>query len=486
LKRIKFLLGSFCLSLMVCAVNVNALTVTENYTLTEDLTETVIVSGSNVTINLNNHNIKVAANGALRVDNGANVTVTGEGTIESTNNNGVVVSNGSTFTLKSGNIKSVEFGVLVANDSTFTMDGGVITTSDNCGVGGNGSDTNDYKNYTININGGTINGNIQSSGYVSCGIYHPNKGTVNFNGGTINSSNGAGIVQRAGTLNITGGTINTAGSSTGRVGDSRVVVTASAIVVDKEANYPEVATLKTTISNDAVLNGAAGSIETIGEGINIELTGGLYTEEPAEEQIKEGYSAYKVLAGENEDMYVVVEDSALENTVSDGMVSEADLNAADVNLIKEAIEGKYDLISFYEVSLLTVTPAGDIVDFVEEASEKVNVTLGLPQELPSLKNGFSRKYYVIRVHNGEVTIIKDVTVNSDNTISFKSDKFSTYAIAYEDTKNETTSKETTSKETTSTANPKTGDNIILNFVIFILSLTGLTIELIYFNKRRVN
>lgn len=480
MKKLKLLLGVIGIMLTLSISNVKALNVTEDITLTEDITEQVVVNGKKVTLDLNGHSITAATNGALVLANGAEVTIIGEGTIESTNDNGVVVMNGSTLTLQSGNIKSVEFGVLVTNNSTFTMNGGTITTTDNCGAGGNGTDSANYKNYTININGGTINANIKSSGYVSCGIYHPNEGTVNITGGTINSSNGAGIVQRAGTLNITGGTINTNGTSIGKVGDSRVVVTASAIVVDKYAAYPAMDTIVTKVSKDVVLNGAAGSIETIGEGVVVEVTGGIFTEEPVEEQIPEGYKAYQILEGENKDKYVVANEEEIVNEVTNAMITKEDVNEDTIALIEETVEGKYTLLSFYDVSLIKVTDNNEVIGHVTDADEAVKVTLGLPTELPELKEGFTRKYYVVRIHEGEATVISDVTDNGDGTVSFNSDKFSTYAIAYEDVKE--TKEET--KETVE--NPQTGDKLITNIIVSVISISGIAGISVAKRKKLIN
>jgi len=479
MKRVKLLLILMGVLFALNTLKAKALTISEDYTLTNDLTEDVIVSGKNITIDLNGHSIIAKTNGALKVTNGANVIIKGDGIIESTNNNGVVISNGSTLILQSGNIKSVEFGVLVTNNSTFTMNGGIITTSDNCGVGGNGSDNDSYKNYTININGGVINANIKSSGYISCGVYHPNKGTVNMTGGTINSSNGAGIVQRAGTLNISGGVINTKGTSKGKVGDNKNLVTSSSVVVDKKANYPEVSTLKTIISKNAQLNGSVQDIELIGEDIDIQLTGGIYNEEPSEESISEGFRSYKVLAGENEDKYVVVKEDELTDEVADGMVNKTDLPEKEVSLIEKAIKSKYNLLSYYDVSLVTITKDGDIVNYISESNKDITVKLGLPKNIPNLEKGYTRKYYVIRVHGDEVTVIKDVDYNEDGTISFKSNKFSTYAVAYEDVKDDI---KTTNKNESS--NPKTKDSIVIDSIMLIISLFGLAEGLIYYKNKK--
>lgn len=479
MKKIKLFLGVLAVTLVFSITNASAKTLTEagywsitedeDWTLTEDVDKQIIIDGAKVTIDLNGNDIRGYIKDIIIIQNGANVTIKGEGTIESTKHQTINVTSGSTLTLESGDIKSVETGVAIFDTSTFTMNGGTITTVDNNGIAGNG--TAGRGGYTINFNGGTINANITSAGYVSCGIYHPNEGTLNITGGTINSSNGAGVVQRGGTLNVTGGIINTNGSSTGKVGDSRVVVPASAIVVDKYAGYPAMNTLVTKISKDVVLNGSAGDIETLGDGVVVEVTGGIFTEKPQEEQIPEGYNAYKVLEGENKDKYVVANEEELVNTVADAMINKEDIDDDTVALIEKTVEGKYNLLSFYDVSLITVTDNDDVVGYVTETDESVKVTLGLPTEMPKLEEGYSRKYYVIRIHNGEAEIIKDVTDNGDGTVSFKSDKFSTYAIAYVDVKEETTTK------TENITNPQTGDSIISNVIIFTVSIVGTTIAI---------
>ena len=462
MKKLK-LFGILVFAFFIGMFGVNAMVITADYTLEEDLEEQLFVKGKNVTLNMNGHKIVAPVNGAVYVLDGVTLTITGNGTIESTNSNGIVVSGGSHVIFENGTVNSVEFGVLVAGKSTFTMNGGTINAKDNCGVGGNGQNNDSYRDYTINIHGGTINGDIKSAGYASCGIYHPNRGTVNMDGGVINSSNGAGIVQRAGVLNVTGGTINAKGTGKGKVGDSRVVVSASAIVVDKEANYPQIETLDTKISSLVKLNGAAGAIEVIGSDEKIELTGGVYSDEPDEELIPDGYSAYQVLVGDNEDKYVIVkEDELVAETVSD-LEDKENLPTEDVTLIEKTIKDNYNLVSFYGVNLVVVTPDGDVVDYVEETEEAVLVKFNLPVSLPQVASGYTRKYYVVRVHNNEVTVIDDVTVNDDGTVSFKTDRFSTYALAYKDVSN--------AKEEVKA--PNTGDEVLKYIILVIISFVGL-------------
>ena len=80
---------------------------------------------------------------------------------------------------------------------------------------------------------------------------------------------------------------------------------------------------------------------------------------------------------------------------------------------------------------------------VTNLQDKITLTVTIPEGLPAVPAGYTRTYKIIRVHNGLAEEL-ETTVSGDK-VSFKSDKFSTYALTYEDTKN--------------TKNPATGDNI---------------------------
>ncbi len=476
MKKLKYL--SFFAALFIIGIlSVSALAITEDYTLTEDLNEGITVDGAKVVINLNGHTI-TNVDDVIVVRNQADVTVRGEGNIVSTGDSGISIYSGSKVTMEDGVvINAQEFGVYTAGQATFIMNGGTINTVDNIGVGGNGRNTEAYKDYTITINGGTINANISTDGYVSCGIYHPSEGTVNFNGGTINSSNGAGIVQRGGVLNVNGGVINTAEKTPGilgKVGDSRQVVPAAAIVVDKMSEYPAYQTIETNIYSAAVINGAAGNIEKIGEPIDINIQGGIYDEQIDESQLGEGYSAYLIVEGDFKDGYIIAKEDDFENIIADGPISADDVSAEDKALIADILKD-FNLVSYFDVQLLTVLKDNDgiVVDNIKEASAPVKVSLGIPSDLPAVKEGFKREYSVIRIHNGVATLIKNVTVKN-NSAEFESSEFSTYVLVYNDVENtKATPVANTTTATEETSNPKTLDKIIIYVAGFGISFLGM-------------
>ncbi len=265
----------------------------ETVTLLKDATENVIIpKGKTLTLDLNGKTLSAKEQTASAIlVNGGNLTVTdstagqpvvgddhktvtypGSGVIQTTTADVVTVANGGTLNVKGGTFKTEkgsglfvvgdktgkdtiastinmtggyveaqEYGIgVIGKGATLTMDGGVVKARDNAAVAGNGT-VNESQNQggtTITINGGTLIGNIQSAGYVACGIYHPQEGTLTVNGGNIYVHGGAGIVARSGVATINNVNIVTTGDTTGKVGDSRVVVPCSAVVVDEDANYP--------------------------------------------------------------------------------------------------------------------------------------------------------------------------------------------------------------------------------------------------------
>jgi hypothetical protein len=172
-------------------------------------------------------------------------------------------------------------------------------------VAGNGSAG--YGGNTINITGGTFNGGITSAGYVACGIYAPNNDVWNITGGTFNITGGAGVVQRAGTVNISDDVVfNVTGSATGKVGDSRVVVPCAAIVFDSEAAYPgmtDAASMNISGGTFIAESAAVAYVAAEGAASHIAISGGKFSSKVPEECCAPNY----VPTTEPEDGYYTVQ-----------------------------------------------------------------------------------------------------------------------------------------------------------------------------------
>lgn len=213
-----------------------ALTLGNSVVLTDDvkLDEVVtIAAGVNVVFNTNGHDVtstksvlfnvdggtlEITGNGKMtatgevaRVYNGGEVKITG-GTFTSTSN--LVLYSGSVkkdnmikggkVTISGGTFTGQEGCVCVTNGGELNITGGEFTAIDNAVIAGNGNyaDTDQVTATTINISGGTFNGNITTAGYIAMGIYHPQKGTLNVTGGTFNITKGSGIIMRGGALTL--------------------------------------------------------------------------------------------------------------------------------------------------------------------------------------------------------------------------------------------------------------------------------------------
>ena len=236
----------------------------EDVTLTETA---VFPAGKTVHLNLAGHNI-TATGTALRINGTTDIQSTGSaGTIESTGNVAVAVGNNAKVTVYSGTLKGREGAVITGKSTGATIEiryNATLIATDNAVIAGNGSQR-DGKPNTILVKGSTFIGNIETKGYIACGIYAPWNDNVTVSGGTFNITNGAGIVARAGTVKVTGGTFNCGdGTAKGWVGDSKNMVPCAALVFDKAANYPAL-----TDSSQILVSGGSFSTDPAANGAKL-------------------------------------------------------------------------------------------------------------------------------------------------------------------------------------------------------------------------
>lgn len=131
--------------------------------------------------------------------------------------------------------------------STLEVNGAEIVTS-GFAISTNGN----MHNTMATVNSGTIHSTNAAA------IYHPQYGTLTINGGTIVSDTNAGIVMRAGILEMNGGEIITYATGEVTAGDSDHLITPSAIVFDKSVNYPGVSQGFSATINDGTFKSADG------------------------------------------------------------------------------------------------------------------------------------------------------------------------------------------------------------------------------------
>lgn len=124
-----------------------------------------------------------------------------------------------------------------------------------------------------------------------------------------------------------------------------------------------------------------------------------------------------VAKGEKVQVYLVVTD--ISETVSND----------DKDLIDEAI-GDKEVGAYIDLTLFK--QIGDReASKVPNTNGMVQITVEVPAELLAANANVTGKYQIVRVHEGETTIIDTVFDEATGTITFETDKFSTYALVYE-------------------------------------------------------
>lgn len=279
-----------------------SVTADEEYNVAYNGTGSVTYYGSGRAIKVSGENAHLIVNGGyIRSYGGDGIYVTGNTTPDGAAWNCSVTMNG-------GYVHSTEYGIGVAGKGAIlTMNGGYVEADNNAAIGGNGtSNGSSFQGGTVvTVTGGTVIGNITSSGYISCGIYHPQAGTLTISGGTIVSTNGVGVLMRGGQMEMTGGTIivQTEGES-GWVGDNKNDVSPNGIVLDGAADYYDYANTSVKVSEGSIEATTPVSVTEnpdIPSTGKVQVSGGTYTGAVDETFIAEGY----VLTG-SEGSYSVV------------------------------------------------------------------------------------------------------------------------------------------------------------------------------------
>ncbi len=215
-----------------------------------------------------NYSVYVRKGGVFTLESG---TLTNNSTVEGTSNVVVwVEGDASTAVASTANVKGgkiVTNGTPVFaryNGATVNVSGGELEGHGLAAIAGNGS--KGMGGTTINISGGTLTAyNAGGENDMACGVYHPQDGVLNITGGTIKAVDGVGVLMRSGQMKMTGGVITATGDAnkSGTVGDSRVVVGRSGVVIDRDANYPVAENMSLTIDKDAKVSGTKAAVELL-------------------------------------------------------------------------------------------------------------------------------------------------------------------------------------------------------------------------------
>ena len=347
----------------------------------------------------------------MKAQNGGNV-VFENGSVEATLRRGSVgVALGdktgtseiaSPITVKGGYLVSREFTLMAqGKGAALNVNGGIIKATDNAVIGGNGSNSTDnYCGGTVmNISGGILVGGITTSGYIACGIYHPQEGTLSITGGTIYAANGVGVLMRGGKLDMTNGTIIATSSenSSGMVGDSDISIDAgSAIVYDLKCNYYNASDVRVDLSGGKftsaqgkpAISVVADTFQLGDAKKKIAVSGGTYSS-----NIKEFLTDGNTAVTDSNGNYIVEEVNSQNAAARIGKVYYPNLNDA-----------------FNAVEATNKTTIEILKDIVLDSSDKKitltnkNVVLDLGNHLISALETYSAESFVVVGSGASLTI----------------------------------------------------------------------------------
>ena len=133
---------------------------------------------------------------------------------------------------------------------------------------------------------------------------------------------------------------------------------------------------------------------------------------------------------------------------------------------------------------------GENVERISEPGAKIRLTIRIPDELVNTDSTISREYFILRMHEGELTVLNGSFDKDTREYTFETDKFSGYAIVCKDTKIETKpdDKKTGSSGGSSKApvtSANTGDrNQPLAWMLLAVAATGIIAVAIRRKKRQ--
>lgn len=166
--------------------------------------------------------------------------------------------------------------------------------------------------------------------------------------------------------------------------------------------------------------------------------------------------------------------------------------AKDKKAVEDIISGNYVVGSYIDISI--VLSVGNDKRTITSTDKKIEFTITLPENLVNKDATVTRTYKIVRVHDGETTILDAAFDAATGKLTFKSDKFSTYAIIYSDAKTEGSGEVIDNPSTSEPAagNPATGEstatgdttNSVVYVILMIMSVMALAGVFFYEKKRK--
>lgn len=480
-----------------------------------ELTEKVVIE-KDTTLDLNGKTLTMTEKASISVQKG-----------ELTVKNGTVVAAGYAFRVEASEGKAIlniesdvkatarDCAVFIKNQgSVLNTKGNLLSTGGFATISGVGNAGEG--GVTVNITGGSVTHKTMAA------VYFPNTKVLNISGGIIEGA--TAVYHKSGKLNITGGELIGTGAKVDyKYSGNGCIETGDALVIEA-CNYPGGVPavsitdgIFTSENNKAV--GYYKQTEDYKLADEKFITGGEFNQDVSE-YVPAGYITIETAADlglhkvklntphgtqdaintpdGNFEMLLVSEEfdgqldsifeqeieknEALKKALLDGKlvninvqmnkVEEEDVNEDELKAMKEAAkEGKF--VKFYDITLQMIANQTEDLGTISELSNKLTFKVLVPDEL--VKDG--RTFFMYRYHDGKVEKITG-ELDEENYFTFESDKFSTYALAYEDKVDEPTAggQGTAEKEPEKDETPKTGSIDVILFasvMVAVISVAGI-------------
>lgn len=290
--------------------------------VTMNITGESAVSGSgNTIVNAGKLNITGGTYTCTDQTDSRNVILTGSDLYKTQSAAAVTTLTGATLTNNAGIGASALWG------ATINVEAGTKITAHGNALGGNNTTAPQY----LNVHGGELKSTNDAA------IYQAATGKLTITDGTITGL--AGVVARAGTVDVTGGTITATGTGNVKVGDKNTEVPASGILYDLDTKYTgsNETTSKITVSGTAAVKAAEGqeavtlvapSGDTTTAASKLEVTGGTfdkpvdpkYLDNSLKVQAKSADGNYTYHVSEEAAKQAAGNDAVLGNITNDGKV----------------------------------------------------------------------------------------------------------------------------------------------------------------------
>lgn len=122
---------------------------------------------------------------------------------------------------------------------------------------------------------------------------------------------------------------------------------------------------------------------------------------------------------------------------------------ADSDEKEEILEEIDDMKLGTFINIELIKKIGNYTSNITKTKGDINISFTLPEALKNTDNKITRTYYILRNHEGEITLIPVKYDEKTSLVTFATDRFSTYAIVYKDS--------VVNDNTNPVIPPKTGD-----------------------------